>query len=326
MRRLFLLSLCLMLCLSGCKQKTEPVYFFAMDTVISLQLEGDDGRAADACKVLIKELEEQLSITDENSVLSALNRTGQAVLSEELTALIREGLAASAETDQAFCLSLRPASKLWGFTDDTPHRPNDADLTAVRPLIDDSKIILNGNTLTLPVGAQLDLGGIAKGYAADRLNELLEEYGIAHALLSLGGNIQVRGGRTDGAPWRIGIADPDGGEYVGSISLNDGAVVTSGGYERNFTEDHVVYHHIIDRTTLYPADSGLKSVTVVSERGARADALSTALFVMGEEQALAFCRAKGDFECILITEDNRVVVSDGLKETFTLYNTQYHYE
>ncbi len=318
-----ILILCLLLC--SCAPRGTAHHFFAMDTVMTLQLV--DGQEADAlaCEEAVKALEEKLSVTLEGSDVARLNAQGSAILSADAAAVVEAGLRVNQETDGAFCLSLYPAGRLWGFTQETQQVPASSALEEVRPLVDDDAIRLEGKEIAIAPGMALDLGGIAKGYAADLLSILLEERQVEHYFLSLGGNVQVGGGKADGSPWRIGIADPAGGDPVGIIELTDGAVVTSGGYQRNFTQDGVTYHHILDPKTLAPAQSGLVSVSVVGESGTLADGYSTALFIMGEQKALEFCAAH-DIECILITEDGRVVVSEGLKGNFTLNNDRYTYE
>ena len=322
---LILTALCLLFSASSCKPVTQERHLFAMDTVMSFRLEGDNGTAFALCQKEVEALEQMLSTTLPQSEIYQLNQQGTATLSAPAAGLVQAGLNYSAATKQAFCLSLYPATRLWNFTGSQPYVPTAAELQALQPLADDTKIKIDQNTVTLPAGAAIDLGAIAKGYTGDRLAALLAQQGVEHYFLSLGGNVQVGGGNPNGTPWRVGIADPKGGEYVGIVTLKDGAVVTSGGYQRNFTHNETVYHHILDRATLAPAQSGLTSVTVVAQNGTMADAFSTALFVMGEQQALEFCAQRGDFECILITEDNRVVVSEGLKQSFTLHNTAYQY-
>ncbi|MPM78812.1 FAD:protein FMN transferase [bioreactor metagenome] len=166
----------------------------------------------------------------------------------------------------------------------------------------------------LPVaGMAVDLGGIAKGFAGDRSLAVLADYGVTSALVSLGGNITALGQKPDGSPWRVAVKDPkDPESYLCVLSLRDRTVATSGAYERYFEQDGVVYHHIIDPSTGYPARSGLLSVTVVSPSGAVADAMSTALFVLGEEKGLALWRASEDFEAVLVREDGTVLITQGL--------------
>ena len=171
-------------------------------------------------------------------------------------------------------------------------------------------------------GAQLDLGGIAKGYAADLLRAQLEKEGVTSATLDLGGDVFVMGRKTDGSDWRIAVKDPaDTESYLGVVSAADKFIVTSGVYERYFEENGVRYHHILDPKTGCPAASGLVSVTVLCENGAWADALSTACFVLGPDGALALrddlADQGTDFELILVTDDGRVLYTDGLADAFT---------
>ncbi|MDO5702866.1 MAG: FAD:protein FMN transferase, partial [Lachnospiraceae bacterium] len=164
-----------------------------------------------------------------------------------------------------------------------------------------------------------DFGGIAKGFTSDRIMDVYREAGVSSGLVSLGGNVQALGTKTDGSRWKIGIQNPEkDGTYLGIIEVEDRAVITSGGYERYFEEDGKTYHHILDASRGRPSDSGLKSVTIVSENGMLADALSTALFVMGADRAEKFYSEHGDaFEMVLLTEDGKLLVSEGLKGFFS---------
>ena len=181
---------------------------------------------------------------------------------------------------------------------------------------------------SLGPGQAIDLGGIAKGYAADKIVKVLREHEVPRANINLGGNVLAYGDRPDGTPWRVGIQDParvgEQNAFAGVLALTDSFAVTSGGYQRYFEQDGKTYHHIIDPATGYPADSGLTSVTVAAglgegDSGTMCDAYSTALFIMGEKKALDFWRTwEGTpFELVLVTEDGRVVVTEGLADRFT---------
>ena len=163
----------------------------------------------------------------------------------------------------------------------------------------------------------MDFGGIAKGYASERVMERYRECDITSGMVSLGGNVQVLGEKPDGSAWRVGIQDPEGtrGEQVAVLEVTDCAVVTSGGYERYFEEDGNTYIHILDPVTGYPAERDLASVTVISEDGTLADALSTALYIMGFDDAVSYWRAhEGEFETVLITDQGTIFVTEGIYE------------
>ena len=185
--------------------------------------------------------------------------------------------------------------------------------------MDDSAITLDGNSATLPADAQLDLGAVAKGYAGDRAAEILQDAGVTSALLNLGSStIRAIGSKPDGSPWRIALQDPnDTSAYAGVVSATDLAIDTSGGYERYFEgDDGEIYWHILDPDTGYPAKSGLISVTVLSDSALTGDGLSTALFVMGLDDAIDYWRTNGGFDFIFITDQNEIYVSQGAQDLF----------
>ena len=165
---------------------------------------------------------------------------------------------------------------------------------------------------------ELDLGAVAKGYAGDRIMDLFRSTGMIYSIVELGGNVQALGTKPDGSPWRVAVQAPEGG-YAGALEIVGKAVVTSGGYQRYFEQDGQIYCHIMDPATGRPVENGLASVTIVADRGIQADALSTALFVMGRERAEAYWRAHQDFDFILLGEDGTAAVTEGLEDSFSLY-------
>lgn len=315
-----LLILCL---LSSCAPAAaeNTATFLAMDTVMSVTVYGPDGDAAlEAVEEEIKALEGLLSVTDKGSEIYAANHSGgkPVTLSPETAELLSTALGLCAETVGALDVTIYPVVRAWGFTTGEYRVPEEAELARLLERVDYTRVALEGNSLTVPEGMELDLGAVGKGYAADRVEALLRELGVDCAKLELGGNIHLIGAKPDGSPWRVAVRDPSGEGYMGVLETDGGAVVTSGGYERYFVQDDITYWHIIDPKTGHPAESGLVSVTVAARSGVLADALSTALFVMGREKAEDFWRARRDFEFILIGEDGSVTVTPGLADRFTL--------
>lgn len=321
MRRLCLAAAaaCLLLLAACAGPESWEREILAMDTVMKLTIYGENApQAGEAAVDRIQELEGLLSVTREDSEIYAANHTGSAELSPDAAALLARALALCRETGGALDVTIYPVVRAWGFTTGAYRVPDDGELTALLERVDYRQAALEGDRLTLPEGVELDLGAMAKGYTGDQLMALLAREGIASAIVELGGNVQALGAKPDGSPWRVALQAPEGG-YAGVLEIVDKAVVTSGGYQRYFEQDGEIYWHIIDPAQGRPARSGLQSVTIVADEGTLCDGLSTALFVMGREEALDFWRTRDDFECVLISEDNTVAVTEGLEESFSLY-------
>ena len=321
MRRLCLAAAaaCLLLLAACAGPESWEREILAMDTVMKLTIYGENApQAGEAAVDRIQELEGLLSVTREDSEIYAANHTGSAQLSPDTAALLARALALCRETGGALDVTIYPVVRAWGFTTGAYRVPDDGELTALLERVDYRQAALEGDRLTLPEGVELDLGAVAKGYTGDQLMALLAREGIASAIVELGGNVQALGAKPDGSPWRVALQAPEGG-YAGVLEIVDKAVVTSGGYQRYFEQDGEIYWHIIDPAQGRPARSGLQSVTIVADEGTLCDGLSTALFVMGREEALDFWRTRNDFECVLISEDNTVAITEGLEESFSLY-------
>lgn len=308
--------------LAGCGASQAQEQFFTMDTVMSITVYGKGAeQAASAARQEVESLNDLLSRTDADSLISQLNAhagDGTAVeMDQDTLELLSFAKSVSQLLPGCFDITIAPVMDAWGFTGEDRHVPDDDTLAAAMALVDSDKLLVDedGGTARLEeAGMAVDLGAIAKGYAASRAEAVLREAGVSSALLDLGRNITVIGPKADGTAWRVGVADPDDdSQYLCVLSLEDVTLSTSGGYERWFEENGVRYHHIIDPKTGYPADSGLKSVTVVSQNHLLADALSTTLFVAGEEDALDFWRSRDDFELVLCTNDGRVIITEGLE-------------
>ena len=312
-----------LLFLTGCSAESspEPVQgtFFAMDTMMDFTIYGESG-LINQSESLIASLESLVSVTDADSELYAINQTGSGMLTEEASSLMEQALEICRRTDGALDLSIYPIVRAWGFTTGSYQVPDEAEIQALLPLVDYRKIQYDAatGTVTLPEGMEIDLGSVAKGYAGQLVAQMLRDNGVESALLNLGGNVQTVGAKPDGSPWQIGIKDPQGEDAMMVLSVEDQAVVTSGGYERYFEQDGQTYWHIMDPSTGHPADSGLISVTIVGDEGVVCDGLSTALFVMGLEKAADLWAQSGDFEAVFVTASGEVYITEGLRDRFAL--------
>ncbi len=316
-----LLVLCLLLCLAGCggaPQKAEKT-IFAMDTVMLLTACGENAEAGLAAAAAeIGRLDALLAPETEGSAVWRLNR-GETVSDEVVLSLAETCRAVYEASGGALDPTVYPLVRLWGFIGGDYRVPTDAEIAEKLENVDFSAVSVSADGVSLPAGFALSFGASAKGYAAQRAAAAMAASGVTSGILSLGGNVQTLGEKPDGGLWKVGVQDPaDPSATLGTLALGGGlAAVTSGGYQRYFEQDGHVYQHILDPETGYPAESGLTGVTVICADGAEADALSTALFVLGEAGALALWRDLGGFELLLVTDDGRVVLTPGLESIFT---------
>ena len=319
---------------AGCgqQQKTEQTEgteesasqdIFAMDTYMSVTAYGADAESAVSDAIAeIERLDALLSTGETDSEIYKLNQNGGGSISEDTSYLLERALEIWKSTDGCFEIGIYPLMQEWGFTDGNYKVPDKETLQKLLPLADSSKIDFNEKDQTVSFeqdGMEIDFGGIAKGSPSGRIMDIFREHGITSGMVSLGGNVQVLGIKTDGSKWRVAVQNPEDTEnYLGVLETQDRAVITSGGYERYFEQDGKTYQHILDPKTGYPADSGLTSVTIVSADGTLADGLSTSLFVMGKEKAVAYWRAHSEeFDAILVEKDGTVSVTENIADQFT---------
>ncbi len=318
-------TLCCILCvificigLTSCKQNIYPLSStqLMMDTVISIKLFDGDSDALDGAVSLCKRYDMLFSKTVATSDVYKLNHAGgQPVTVEDDTAYLLEiAVDISEKSNGAFDPTVLPLVSLWDVTN-SEAPPKDSHITAALKSVDYKNIIIDGNTVTLLNGATVDLGGIAKGFIADKVKEYLKAKGVESAIINLGGNIMLIGNK-DGEDFSVGIQKPFGkeNELSATACLTDKTAVTSGIYQRYFEANGKIYHHIINPESGYPTDNGIAAVTVIAESSAIADGLSTACLNLGATESAALLKQYGA-EAIFITTDGELILTDGLTQS-----------
>ncbi len=295
--------------------------FFAMDTFVSAKVKGFAAKdAAGGISTLVRELDsKQLSRYTSGSEISRINSEAETVLSDEVRDYITELLEVGKMSGGKFDIALGAVSDLWSFND-SPRVPSTDELTEALSRSGSDKLSLSGNTLTRADGCIIDLGSAGKGIALDKVKSYLSDKKISSAVVSVGGSVLLYGKGS----FNVGVRDPwgDAGRSVMTVKLGAGCVSTSGSYERCFEQGGKRYHHILDPDTGLPVENGLVSVTVISDSGLLSDALSTACFVLGAEGG-AKLAAKYGCEAIFITEDKKVICTDGIKPNVTVLADGY---
>ena len=355
-RRFFYLILCTalvcpMLLFTGCQNAAdtdtaagkEPISISSIKLNTAVQItiyDSQDKSLLDDCLALCDKYELIFSRTDEESELYKLNHrisdsavsnqttetqptpyqingtTNTWHISEDLAALLSEGLSITKESDGAFDIAIAPLTSLWDFTAEDPKVPDDADIQNALPLCSSDGVTINGQDIILPSDdIQFDVGAIAKGYIADRLKDFLVKKGVNSAIINLGGNVLCIGSKPDGTPFKVGIQKPfaDRNETEAIMDITGKSVVSSGIYERCFKQDGKLYHHILNPKTGYPYDNGLISVTIISDQSVDGDALSTTCFALGLDEGLKFAEKKC-VQAVFITEDYELHYTDGFQD------------
>ena len=342
---------CPMLLFTGCGNITDAdtsttgnqpisISSIKLNTAVQITIyDSQDKSLLDDCLALCDRYELIFSRTNEKSELYKLNHRkdvsdgdfstdGQTTpypvsgtadtwhISEDLAALLSQGLSITRESDGAFDIAIAPLTSLWDFTAEDPRVPDDAAIQKALPLCSSDGVTIDGQDITLPSDdIQFDVGAIAKGYIADRLKDFLMKKGVKSAIINLGGNVLCIGSKPDGTPFKIGIQKPfaDRNETEAVMDITGKSVVSSGIYERCFKQDGKLYHHILNPQTGYPYDNGLISVTIISDQSVDGDALSTTCFALGLEDGLKFAEKKG-VQAVFITEDYELHYTDGFRD------------
>ena len=298
------------------KESSKTVY--AMDTVMDISAYGSDAETVlNTVEKEIMRLDNLLRRKNESSEVYKINSCKSVYVSSDTANLIKKALDISKSTDGAFDISIAPVMDLWGFYTKEFNVPDESGLKDALSRVNYNNITVDGNNVSVSENTEIDLGGIAKGFLSDRIIQIYRENGIESGIVSLGGNVQTLGRKPDGKLWRVAIQNPDNeGAYLGILSVEDMAVITSGGYQRYFEKDGITYHHIINPDDGFPSNSGLKSVTVVGESGTLADGLSTALFVMGLQKSIDYWKTCDGIDIVMLTDNDELYITEGLKDIF----------
>lgn len=309
-------------CNSGKKQTT--ITRFLMDTKVDLTFYGiSEKKAKLVAEEVFAEMERLENLLSRHIPTSDISRVNRAagrewvVVEPETIFLVQKALEIAEKSGGAFDPTVGALLRLWGFGTADPRVPSSIELEQALKLVDYRKIKIDKekNMVFLPEeGMELDLGGIAKGFIVDRGQQVLERFSLDASLINAGGDISISGDRPSGGKWRIAIQDPGNPqEWIAILHIWGGCVATSGDYQRYFEENGVLYHHILDPGTGFPA-AGLSSVTVVAPSTALADALSTAVFVMGREKGLELLEKIPDVEGLVVDEEGNIFLTSGLED------------
>lgn len=311
---LVLLTLIISLNISSCGKSTEPIsksgtYF---DTIITITLyDSDKESVIDGCFKLAQKYEDYFSTTNPDSDIAKINSAGgkPVKVHSETIDIIKKSLYYSELTCGKFDITVGKLSKIWQNAIKSSTIPDDSEIKNALSTIDYHGIKISGNNVSLSVPDQeLDLGGIAKGYIADRMREYIFKKSVKSGIINLGGNVVVLGDKPDGTNYNIGIQKPfsENGSVITSVEVSDESMVTSGTYERFFKKNGIVYHHILDLSTGYPCQNELNSVTILSKESVDGDALSTSCFCLGEEKSRELLKKLGNINAIFVDKNNNI--------------------
>lgn len=321
--------LILIMCFTGCDKKESKEYtktFFALGTVINFKIFSDDEQEAklslEEGAKKIQEIENKMSVNIKDSEISKLNKSMYGTVSDETFYVINNGLRYSKLSKGKFDITVEPLVRIWGIGTEHARVPENSEISDAKRLINYKNLKLQdkNNTVSLGKNQQIDLGGIAKGYAADEVKKVFLQHNINSGTINLGGNVMTIGSKVDGSEWKIGLQNPFGSRdsFMGIVHGSELSMVTSGNYERYFEKSGVRYHHILDIDTGYPSKSDVVSSTIISARGIDGDALSTTVYLLGVEKGIKCIEQLKGIEAILITKDKKVYVTENLKNKFEI--------
>ena len=281
----------------------------------------------------VSDIDNEMSAFKEESDVSRINQNaGKSAqyVCEDTFFVIKKAVEYADMTEHSSDITIRPLVNLWHDYLEKSQTPPQEEIEKALNLVNYKDIIIDENAQTIGLKREyqaIDLGSIAKGYAADQVKKIFSESKVKNALINLGGNVIVMGNASDGKKWKVGIQNPDKeqGISMGVIALKNKTIVTSGGYERFFVIDGKKYHHIIDPNSGYPSQNGIKSATIIANESIGADALTTSLFVLGFEKAKELVDRIPNLDAIIITDENEVYLTKDIFHKFDLIDENYQF-
>ncbi|AST58252.1 FAD:protein FMN transferase [Thermoanaerobacterium thermosaccharolyticum] len=327
------ISLSLTACGNNNQQYTRTD--FMMDTVMQVTAYGKNAKkAVDESMEKLKEIDNLMSSQKNGSDVEKINENAgkkYVKVNPETFYVIKTALKYGKISGGNFDITIAPLANLWGIGTNHARVPSESQIKEVMKYINYRDVLLNAKDYEVKLkkqGMAIDLGGIAKGYAADEIENIMKKNGIKHALINLGGSsVYMYGSKPDGSNWNIGIQDPfgDKGKYFAIVSGKDMLIDTSGNYERYFIQNGKRYHHILNPFTGYPAESGVVSTTIVSTniKSIDADALSTITFILGVDKGMKLIESMPGVDAIFVTPDYKVYATSGLKGKLKITDSRF---
>jgi len=302
---------------------------YAMGTLVTQKINGlklEAKKLTNETLEIIDKLDKMMSFFSITSQLSQINQQAGKLwisIDPELFFLIKEAKKYARLTEGFFDITIASLVKLWQDYGKLKQVPPQSLIEDTLKKVDYKNILIDekrGMVKLRRIGQKIDLGGIAKGYAANRVIQHYQKKGLSSAMVNFGGNAALLGERDDGKPWQIGIQSPlkERGQCLATVSVSNTSVVTSGDYERFFLENNRFYHHILNPLTGYPARNGLRSVTIIYPDAMLADVLATTLFILGLKKGIKLVKRFSDIEVIMISENRKIYLSGSLVGKFQI--------
>ncbi|MEG1482308.1 FAD:protein FMN transferase [Clostridium sp.] len=332
----FFVTLMLVVGIVGCgeKKSKDPITRteLFMGTAIKITIyDKSNEKILDKAFKRVIEIEDLVSINKEGTEITELNNNAGikgVKLSDDSFNIVKKGLEYSKLSNGGYDLTIGPLVKLWSIGLPEAKVPNKNEIIDAIKKIDYKNVNINEDTKEVFLtekGMMIDLGSIAKGYAADEIVKLLKENGVKEAIVDLGGNIYALGLKEGDKEWKVGIQDPftDRGNVVGSVKVSNKSVVTTGIYERFIEKDGVKYHHILNPKDGYPYKTELAGVSIIADESVDADGLSTLVFTKGLDEGIKFIESLDGVDAVFITENRNVYTTDGIKDNFKMMNESF---